>query len=318
MNCIYSNNETMYQSHPKITVIMPVYNGEPYLDEAINSILDQTFTAFEFLIIDDGSIDRSLEIIRRYQDSRINLIINPVNKGLVDSLNLGLSLAKGEYIARMDCDDISKADRLEKQVKFLIEHPDIGVIGSCIDIINNNSKIIQTWIYPAESELIKWELFFHCPFAHPSIMFRKTLVKQVNGYSDKYPHAEDYDLWWRLYELTNFANLSESLLLYRIHEKNITNVHRNIQIDNATKIHHYYLEKYLRKKIDYQVSCNLFRHNFDNFLENKKVIKLILDIFKIFKFNNINKTNNFHKLRLELLRKIYQIIRGYLKSINLC
>jgi glycosyltransferase involved in cell wall biosynthesis len=306
----------MYQSHPKITVIMPVYNGEPYLDEAINSILIQTFTDFEFLIIDDGSTDRSLEIIQRYQDSRIKLIRNPINKGLVDSLNLGLSLAKGEYIARMDCDDISKADRLEKQVRFLIEHPDIGVIGSCIDIIDNNSKIIQTWIYPAESELIKWELFFHCPFAHPSIMFGKKLVKQVNGYSNKYPHAEDYELWWRLYDLTNFSNLSESLLLYRVHDKNVTNIHKKAQIDNAAKIHHYYLEKYLQKKIDYQVSCNLFRHNFDNLIKNKKIIKLIFDIFKIFQYRNTNDQKKLHKLRLELLRKIYCMTRSYLKSIN--
>jgi glycosyltransferase involved in cell wall biosynthesis len=144
----------------RITVLMPVYNGEKYLREAIDSIFNQTFTDFEFLIVDDGSTDNSVEIINSYQNSRINLVKNDKNEGLVYTLNRGLSLAKGEYIARMDCDDISLPERLKKQIDFLDSNSEIAVVGTWIKVINEKEEPQTTWQYPLKPLEIQWNLYF--------------------------------------------------------------------------------------------------------------------------------------------------------------
>ena len=158
----------------KISVLMSVNNGERYLKQSIDSIIHQTFNDFEFIIINDGSNDDSLKIIKSYNDNRIKLINNKKRLGLTKSLNIGLKSCKSDIIARMDADDISKKDRFEKQYHYLLKNKDIAVLGGQVILIDqNDNELKQNPRYPLSNQLIKWELFNEVPFCHPSIFIRK-------------------------------------------------------------------------------------------------------------------------------------------------
>ena len=218
---------------PKVTVLMPVYNREKYLREAIDSILSQTFTDFEFLIVDDGSTDNSLEIINSYSDSRIRLIRNSANLGISKSLNIGLSESLGDYVARMDSDDISLPNRLQEQIEFLNQNPDITVLGSHMNFIDMHGQNLEHLNYLPSYSLshqeIVYAMLYSIPFAHPSVIFKRLEVLKIGGYrllkEWESVSTEDYDLWLRVaarnYEL---ANLSEFLMHYRNHPKSLTQI----------------------------------------------------------------------------------------------
>ena len=282
----------------KITVLMPVYNGEKYLHEAIDSILNQTFTDFEFLIIDDGSTDNSLKIIDSYQDFRIKTIKSDINKGLVYSLNKGLEIAKGEYIARMDCDDISLPIRLEKQIQFLNINSNVGIVGTWVQIINSQTKTETMWQYPSQDFAIRWELLFRTPFAHPSVMFRKDLVLSINGYDGSMTNVEDYDLWWRLSKITLLANLSEVLLLYRQHNNSVTFNYRQNHIEKAAQINQAIIESTLNQKVNYTICHDLFSHNNQTFRKAKNISLLTLKIYR-----KTQQKNHYHEFESEYLKK---------------
>lgn len=202
---------------PTVSVIMSVYNGERFLKEAIESILNQTFTDFEFLIINDGSTDDSVKIIESFKDERIKLINNEKNLKLIASLNKGIKIAKGKYIARMDCDDISVNERLEKQVEFLEKFNDYGLVGTWYTVIDGNGNDQYNVSYPSSNDLIKLFLSLNCPLAHGSIMGRTELFKE-NLYGSKDSYAvEDYELWTRISKLTKIHNIPEYLFKYRIY-----------------------------------------------------------------------------------------------------
>lgn len=215
---------------PKISVILPVYNGEKYLSEAINSILSQTYRDFELIVINDCSSDRTSEILASYTDDRLRIVNNSSNLKTSRSLNKGIELAQGQFIARMDADDISLPIRFEKQIAFLESHPEIGVVGSCIKQIDENGNFIRNIFLQTRSETIKWELFFGSPLAHPAVMMRAEVVKSSGGYSNNVFFAADYELWTRLIKITRFANLSEFLLFYRMHSENVSIKYRQDQV----------------------------------------------------------------------------------------
>jgi glycosyltransferase involved in cell wall biosynthesis len=200
---------------PRVTVLMSVYNGEQYLREAIDSILSQTFTDFEFIIVNDGSTDHSVTIIESYKDPRIHLIHNEVRPGLPVALNRGIELARGEYIARMDSDDISVPSRLEKQVAFMDANPEIGVSGTWIKYFGGEEKIVRL---PTDPELIRCNLFFGRNYlAHPSIILRKKdLINHNLLYDPLIVYSQDADLWNRCGSFFLLSNLPEVLLKYRV------------------------------------------------------------------------------------------------------
>ncbi len=218
----------MIDYQPKVSVLMPVYNGELYLREAIDSILNQTFTDFELIAIDDGSTDGSVAVIKTYTDPRIRLIANPVNQGLGCILNQGNELARAEYIARMDCDDISLPTRLEKQVRYLDRHPDVAIVGAQAIYIGTNGEITDNQhmiLRPLEQSSIRWTSSYENPFYHPLVMYRKQILwVKLGGYDPTVSIAEDYEMWLRLLD-RNYqgANLAEVLLKYRIHPKSMMN-----------------------------------------------------------------------------------------------
>lgn len=211
---------------PRISVIMPAYNAEKYIAQAIESILNQTFKDFEFIIINDGSTDNTVKIINQYQDERIILINNEKNKGLVPSLNQGLKLASGEYIARMDADDISLPDRFMKQIKYMDKHPKIGVLGSWFHIFGEEINRIETKLKsPKLADMIETS-----PVGHPTAMLRKKFFdKYYLQYDPAYTHAEDYELWTRVIKFMKIANLPEVLLNYRWAKGNVSHIHEKEQ-----------------------------------------------------------------------------------------
>ena len=224
-------------TNPKITVLMSVYNGEKHLHEAIDSILNQTCKDFEFLIINDGSTDRTAHILQNYNDPRIKIINNEENMGLVKSLNKGLSMARGEYIARMDADDISLPERIAKQVQYMDEHPEVGILGTWIECIAEN-VINQNRYFPSTPGFTGWTLFFDNCIAHPTVMMRRNVIESLGFYRSKFLHSEDYDLWTRANGVTQLTNLPHALLRYRISKDSICILHSQAQNENGIKIAH--------------------------------------------------------------------------------
>lgn len=226
----------MSPNTPKVTVLMPVYNGEKYLSEAIESILKQSYTDFEFIIINDGSTDRTVEIINSYKDPRIILHSNQQNLSIAVSLNKGIAATRGKYIARMDCDDISLPLRLERQANFLDEHPEVGVLGCRVKIINKFRMVISERERPQSHHCNRWVALFKPPVMHPCVMYRTDVVRQIGGYNIKVPVSQDYELWSRLIEKTKFQQLNETLVILRIHDSNIGSTRRKEQREKSLSI----------------------------------------------------------------------------------
>lgn len=205
-----------------ISVIMSVYNAEQYLKEALDSVINQTYKNFEFIIINDCSKDGSLAILKKYeQENRnIKLINNLDNLGLTRNLNLALSIAQGKYIARMDADDISELTRFEKQKQFLELHEDVDIIGSFSKNINEFGEVLGTRTTPVNHNEIISVLPKLCPMSHPTVMFRKSSLEKLCYYNVKYTTSQDYDMWFRAASAgLKFHNIPEYLLKYRMDGK---------------------------------------------------------------------------------------------------
>lgn len=216
---------------PLISVVMPTYNSAKYLTVAINSILDQSFKNFEFIIIDDGSFDKTKKILKEFKkiDKRIKLIKNKTNLGIVKSLNKGIEKAKGKFVARMDSDDWSYPERLKKQFNFMKRHPDVVICGGKINICDENLNIKNTRDYPTSDKKIRENIFKLNPFAHPAVMYLKAAFIKAGGYNEKLFTVEDYDLYFRLGNFGKLGNLSGNLLKLRTHKNSISNKFINKQ-----------------------------------------------------------------------------------------
>lgn len=229
--------------HPKITVLMPVYNEEKFLREAIESILHQTFGDFELILLDDGSIDGSPAILAEYahQDPRVSLVKNETNQGLIQTLNHGLEIANGEYIARMDADDISLPERFDRQVAYMDQHPEVGVLGTNIAQIDEKGRLMNRGrpldSRPISPTVISWMMLWRCAIYHPTVMIRRSVLRQTGfAYNPRFRHAEDYDLWTRLNKHTVIASLPEVLVYYRVHTNNISVLFKKEQKEKAQAI----------------------------------------------------------------------------------
>lgn len=217
---------------PKVSVLFPVYNAEEvYLRAAIESILNQTFKDFEFLIIDDASSDENVaKVVKSYTDKRISYLRNERNLGISKTRNRLMELAQGEYWAVMDHDDVAMPERFEKQVAFLNEHPDIGVVSSQFKKIVSGRVITN----PTYDQEIKLALFQTCAVMHPASMLRGSVLTDNNVcYEEEFSPSEDHALWWRLSNYTKFHNMPEVLLHYREHSENTTKKQRE-KMNSAT------------------------------------------------------------------------------------
>tara|TARA_Y100000589_G_scaffold210316_1_gene198402 strand:- start:2622 stop:3656 length:1035 start_codon:yes stop_codon:yes gene_type:complete len=222
----------MNEKQTLVSVVMPVYNAENYVEKAIISVLEQTYTNLELILINDGSTDNSLNIMKEFhkKDKRIKLISRE-NRGLVYSLNEGVKSALGEYIVRMDADDICMLNRIEKQVNFMNQRKEVGVCGGWVQFFGENIKS-DIWKLPLTSEELKVRLLFSVPLAHPSVIIRKKLLLDYKLYYDEdFKHAEDFELWSRVVEYTDLANLPEVILKYRLSSTSVTYLAENAKDD---------------------------------------------------------------------------------------
>lgn len=208
----------------EISVLMCVYNGDVFLVEAIESILAQTFSAFEFVIVDDASSDQTARILKRYAelDSRIRIITNEKNLGLTKSLNIGLAACRGKYIARMDADDIALPERFMTQYWFMEEHPTLAVLGSFVQIIDEKGKVLGERKLAVIYEHIKERMLFNNQFIHSTLFFRSDILKENGGYDENFRKSQDYELMFRLAAKYPVANLPEKLLKLRFHTGSIS------------------------------------------------------------------------------------------------
>jgi len=220
---------------PTVSVLMPVYNAERYLSEAVESILGQTFADFEFLIVDDGSTDRSRAILERYaaRDPRIRLTSRP-NTGYAAALNELLGLARGELVARMDADDVALPERLARQVDYLGAHPDVVGVGTAVHFIDAAGRFLRDRHPGMDHEAIQERaLAGDCALNHPSVMMRRAALEAVGGYHVEFMPAEDLDLWLRLGEVGRLTNLPNVLMKYRQHEASFSEQHQRLQLERS-------------------------------------------------------------------------------------
>lgn len=216
-----NQNRKTYVDNPRVSVILPTYNSGPFIGSAIESILDQTFSDFEFIIIDDCSRDHTWDRIGEYatKDKRIIARRNDRNMNLSATLNQGIAMARGEYIARMDHDDISLKQRLEKQVNFLDAHPEVGIVGGGIEIIDEEDRTLGFRKYKLTDRDIREKIFLYSPFCHPATVIRKHILDMSGNYDVTFAPADDYELYFRLGMQGKFANLQDILLKYRVIKK---------------------------------------------------------------------------------------------------
>ncbi|MGP1719096.1 glycosyltransferase [Shewanella frigidimarina] len=260
-----------------VSVVMSVYNSQDYLRESIESVLNQSYENFEFIIINDGSTDLSESIIFEYDDSRIVYSSNIKNKGLIYSLNKGVSLAKGKYIARFDSDDICMKYRLECQLNFLVNNCEYNVVGSTAEIINSNGEFQGHFRLPETDVEIKTAMIFSNQIIHPAAMIRMESLNSLSCYYDlNYKHAEDYKLWLDLSSCGKFYNIQKPLIKYRVHGDNISIKHSGQQetlskilshefcIINSIKFDVEAYKNILYKRIIEQSDVEVFYEIFDN------------------------------------------------------
>lgn len=207
---IPSNSE----QKPLVSVVMSVFNAEKYIHQAVESILRQTYKNLEFIVINDGSTDGTRDILESFEDSRITFI-HQDNVGITQSLNKGIALAHGKYVARQDADDISKPERLEKQVAFLEGHPQVGLLGSRFEFIDEDGDVKRQSFLPTDNDTLQERLTKINQFCHASVIMRKEALDKVGAYSEFFRYAQDYDLWLRISEHYEIANLPEMLVQYR-------------------------------------------------------------------------------------------------------
>jgi len=296
---------------PRISVLMPAYNVEKYVGEAIESILNQTFTDFEFIIINDGSTDNTAKIIQEYakQDKRIRFIDNKKNQGLIAVLNQGLDLCTGEYIARMDSDDISLPERFEKQIKYMDEHPECGVVGGFGYCFFSDGAKGYVWKKP--EHVLYGDLLNRNPMIHPTVLMRKSVLDEHNiKYSNEYKHAEDYALWADLINCTQLHNIPEIVLHYRCHGNNVGIVYHDLQYQNSMK-----LRTRLKKSLTNDpILTRILTNSYQDVIEEFYLFGLI-PFIRIKRYGEFIKTKYYIFSRIPLLTikggKIYlfEIIR---------
>lgn len=256
-----------------ITVIMPVYNGEKYLEEAIDSILNQTITDFKLLVLNDNSSDSTPEILKAYQDkdSRVEVITKTKNQGPANLRNEGIQLAKSEFVALMDADDIALPTRFEKQLEVFKNNPNIGVCGTWFTFFGDRKKLIKHTVQPED---LKVQFLSSCGIGNPTVMFRKSAIKDFK-FEHQFVPAEDYGLWSEVIRVTDFYNIPESLLNYRWHPNNISqtkaeNLRKaNVEI-RKRQLQHFGIDSNKSNLDDYVNAVALKRN-----LESKDIISAI-------------------------------------------
>ncbi|MBC7694099.1 MAG: glycosyltransferase family 2 protein [Burkholderiales bacterium] len=304
-------------NNPLVSIIMTAYNEELYIKEAIESVLAQTYTDFEFIIVNDGSIDQTESIILSFSDDRIKYVKNEHNLKLIDSLNIGLNLAKGKYIARMDSDDLCMPERLEKQIEFMEANPEIGISGAQLIVFGSHDGFMN---YPLTHDDIRLKLFISSCFGNNVVMFRRVIFEKNQLFFPLgYFHAEDFKCWTNWMSVTKAANLNLYLVKYRSHANSVSSKHKLIQRETRNRIRLEYvkttfsLENDLKTAVDFTGKISSARVNAIKTIfkinEEKKhfdVLKLKKTVMKLWYLDSLEEVENnfFVILKYPLIFKI--------------
>lgn len=297
----------------EISVIMSVYNTEKYLLESVNSILNQEEVDFQLIIVNDGSTDNSINILSQIEqrDERV-LVINQDNRGLAVSLNTAINISTGEYIARMDADDIADSKRLLKQLNFLKENRNTGIVGSYVHVFGDGKT--RVWKYPLNNNECDVALLFFNPLAHPAVMFRRSVVDDIGLYDLSFEYDQDYELWARASGSHGISNIPDILLKYRIHNNQMGSVFSKTERVESQKRTQYHLLKGMGlnpTKDDMEVHLflsNAYRLEFEMVINYDELVKAAKWITEIVEMNKITKRYGDYVLRNRL----------YLQYISLC
>lgn len=296
----------MEYTSPLISVIIPAFNAELYIQEALESVCSQTYLNLEIIIIDDGSSDGTREIIEQFQDNRI-LLISRENRGLIATLNEAIEISRGDYIARMDADDICLSTRLETQVQYLRKHNNIGLLFTGIEYIDENGRKLREKVSTKSRKLEPVELLFGCPVCHPTAMFDMTKLKKSDIQYDKaYCLAEDFELWTRLVNSTEIGIINEVLFKYRIHPNSITSKNNEKQRIVASKA----IVSNLSNNYKTSMPNHLYTV-YNNHLGNESSLKTLFSL--VFVATNLKKINSKFTYK-KFLSKSYYLVRDKFKK----
>ncbi|MBW6442117.1 glycosyltransferase [Patescibacteria group bacterium] len=274
----------MKNNNPLVSVIMPAYNSEKYISEAIESILNQSFKDFEFIIIDDGSTDKTWEIIQEYaeKDERVVAVKNEKNLNNYACRNKGIKISKGKYIVWQDSDDISMSNRLEKQVDFMENNLEVGICGSFMQIFTDE-KDLNIRKYSTEDKDLRKDIFKYSPIAQPTAIIRKECYEKVGYYDDSYDATQDLDMTFRIGNEFKLANIPEVLIRYRVHPNSVTYKKVKKQIINALRIRRKYSEGYAYN-LDFTGRVVMIFTWFSQFLP----VNLVYKVFEFVRGLNFN------------------------------
>lgn len=294
----------MEKKNKKVSVVMPVFNSELFLTEAIESVLVQSFRDFELVIVNDGSTDSTQKILNGFEDKRITIINNEINLGLIYSLNRGISESNSEYIIRMDSDDISVSDRFEILVKYMDENPEVGACSSFFEFGINSNRVIK---YPLSHEEIYLNFLNSCPFGHaPAILRRTVLVENNLNYDSDFIHSEDSNLWIRMLNVTCFANIPDMLYQVRLHPNSVTQKYPeqvNSSFQKSRNIHFANICTRLNEPVTILPFSN--RDNYYN-----HIIKLEDKILKLINKNRLTKLFNEALFNKNIARLWLEIVNN--------
>lgn len=293
---------------PQVSVVMPVYNAVSFVELAVDSILGQSLSDFEFIVVDDGSTDSSGRLLENManKDRRISVYRNETNIGYRKSLNIGLKMARGKYVARMDADDISLPKRLELQLNFLEAHNDVGVLGTDAYIVDMHGKVMGQRCVPPSHGPIMWTMCFTSPLIHPSVMFRRKMLRDIGGYNSRV-FAEDYDLWWRLSHFTMLHNLNIKLFLLRKHKGNQTFKHRDRYLESSSIIAKEVVKELLGKEVELSQVENLWHQSNLTTEEVLAAGNLLVDLCESLKSNVSFKEYKY--IRSETSKRLFRLVK---------
>lgn len=305
---------------PEISVLMCVFNGEKYLAESVESILSQSFRDFEFIIVDDGSTDHSYELLASYarSDERINLLHQPLNLGITPSVKNGLNYCSGKYIARMDQDDISLPLRLQTQYQYLEKHPEIDAIGAGFEFIDSaGNRIVKFPDRESDAMIVRHQMLYHCMLHNPSVMMKSEYYKKYNEnhLEEAYYGADDYHFWLRMNNESLYSNLSDTLLLYRRHQVQVSNKDSSKQLDSILRSAHEAFESLLEMPISVEGLQTFYFINRYATSDPKVVIEAIRVIYKAQK--KFEKLNRLTKRQKEKTREYsYEKLKSVVVKYN--
>ena len=286
-----------------ISILLPVYNSELFIKKTIDSVLNNTHKAFELIIINDGSEDNSLDIIKSYDDPRIKLY-NKSNSGLIETLNYGIRKCKNEIIMRIDSDDIIHSQKIEKQL-FMFKKDKVALLGTEGYTINNAGEVDSTINLPSNhDDILKAMMNYNASVIHPSIMVYKNVLQSVGLYSPYMKHAEDYDLFLRISKIGKISNLNEKLIYLRKNENNISHLNAKEQILNtfiAKKYYQDYNYKPISDKIFFKIK---------NDINENSLNKLYFFIHsKIVENTYLNKSKNYFTIFfMKIIRRLLRVV----------